>query len=83
MAVKFNTGADSRLNATLLQNLTPSFTEIPVIDITAAPSPDYNARSALAKQIPKASETIGFFYMSNHGKRPQVCVGEASGMRRW
>jgi isopenicillin N synthase-like dioxygenase len=78
MAVKFNTGPDSRLNATLLQNLTPSFTEIPVIDIIAATSPDYNARLALAKQIQKACETIGFFYISNH-RKPQVCVGEANG----
>lgn len=63
----FVTGADKRLNEALLENLTPAFKEIPVIDISAATSPNKEDRIALAKTIRKACETIGFFYVSNHG----------------
>jgi non-haem dioxygenase in morphine synthesis N-terminal len=66
-APKYETGADKRLNETLIQNLTPSFTEIPVIDISRSVSPNIQDRIALAKDIRKVCETVGFFYISNHG----------------
>jgi|SRR5579862_3498886 len=64
---KFVTGAAKRLDQGLLQNLTPSFTEIPVIDISASLSPNLADRIALAKDIRRVCETVGFFYISNHG----------------
>jgi len=67
MVAKYETGADKRLTSTLLENLTPSFKEIPVIDLSAMNSPDLSERVALAKEIRKACENVGFFYISNHG----------------
>jgi hypothetical protein len=64
---KFVTGAASRLNEKLMKSLTPSFTEIPVIDISASMSPNLEDRITLAKEIRKVCETVGFFYISNHG----------------
>lgn len=67
---KFVTGADNRLDKNLLQTLTPSFTEIPVVDISASLSENLADRIALAKDIRKVCETVGFFYISNHGTTP-------------
>jgi isopenicillin N synthase-like dioxygenase len=67
MVAKYETGADKRLTSTLLENLTPSFKEIPVIELSAMNSPDLSERVALAKEIRKACENVGFFYISNHG----------------
>jgi isopenicillin N synthase-like dioxygenase len=74
----FMTGADSRLNDSLLQNLTPAFKEIPVIDISTSTHPQFEDRKALAKIIRKACETIGFFYVSHHGiscQGPKLSLG--------
>jgi hypothetical protein len=64
---KYETGASKRLNNSLLENLTPSFTKIPIIDLTKMTSNILSERIELAKQIRKACETVGFFYISNHG----------------
>ena len=70
MAASFVTGADKRLNETLLKQITPAFTQIPVIDIGRVNSPNLADRVALAKEIRKACEVVGFFYISNHGNPP-------------
>jgi len=44
-----------------------AFEEIPVIDIGAMFGSDADAKLAVARAIRKASETVGFFYIRNHG----------------
>jgi isopenicillin N synthase-like dioxygenase len=43
------------------------FTKIPTIDIAALFGGDAGARHAVAEEIGKACEEIGFFYIRNHG----------------
>jgi isopenicillin N synthase-like dioxygenase len=43
------------------------FTEIPTIDIGALLSADVSRRHAVAQDIGKACEDVGFFYIRNHG----------------
>jgi hypothetical protein len=71
---KYETGADKRLDKTLIENLTPGFQEIPVIDIGASTSPILAHRIELAKTIRKACENVGFFYISNHGTPPPILL---------
>jgi isopenicillin N synthase-like dioxygenase len=44
-----------------------AFEEIPVIDIGAMAGSDVAAKLAVARAIREASETVGFFYIRNHG----------------
>jgi isopenicillin N synthase-like dioxygenase len=43
------------------------FTEIPVIDIGALQGQDPEAFADVSRQIGQACETVGFFYIKNHG----------------
>lgn len=60
MAAKYETGAEKRLDETLIQTLTHPFKEIPVIDISAVDSPELSDRIALAKEIREECEMVGF-----------------------
>lgn len=44
--------------------------QVPVIDVGAIRSSSVSDRQALARQILHVSQTIGFFYISNHGIKP-------------
>jgi len=44
-----------------------AFEEIPVIDIGAMAGGDAAAKLTVARAIREASETVGFFYIRNHG----------------
>lgn len=44
-----------------------AFTEIPVIDIAALSGDDPAAFAATAREIGRAAQTVGFFYIRNHG----------------
>ena len=46
---------------------TAAFEEIPIIDFAAALSDEPGAKSQAAKAIREACETVGFFYIRNHG----------------
>jgi len=48
-----------------------AFEEIPVIDIGAMFGNDVAAKRAVARAIREASETVGFFYIRNHGVSEQ------------
>ena len=45
--------------------------EIPVIDIADIYSDDLQARKAVAEKVREAAQSIGFFYIVNHGIDPQ------------
>ncbi|XXH02467.1 Transcriptional regulator [Hypoxylon texense] len=51
------------------------FVEIPVIDLTDATSPSFEARKKLSKQIYDACVNVGFFYVKNHGVPQEVIDG--------
>ena len=44
-----------------------AFSEIPVIDIGALVGDDPAAKAATVAEIGRACETVGFFYIKNHG----------------
>src|ERR1700740_3560851 len=44
-----------------------AFSSIPVIDISALRGDDLDAAQAAADEIGRACETVGFFYIKNHG----------------
>lgn len=44
-----------------------AFTEIPVIDLAPLYGADRAAREATAREIGNACQTVGFFYIKNHG----------------
>jgi isopenicillin N synthase-like dioxygenase len=46
---------------------TLAFASIPVIDISALSGDDLTAIAATADEIGQAAETVGFFYIKNHG----------------
>ena len=50
-----------------------AFTEIPVIDIAALRGGDAQAKAATVAEIGRACETVGFFYIRNHGV-PQALI---------
>ncbi|KAH6677842.1 hypothetical protein F5X68DRAFT_157090 [Plectosphaerella plurivora] len=50
---------------TPLRDALPS--EIPIIDISGASSPDLATRTAVAARVREAATSSGFFYVSNHG----------------
>ncbi|MEE3288684.1 MAG: 2-oxoglutarate and iron-dependent oxygenase domain-containing protein [Pseudomonadota bacterium] len=67
---KIETGVETRK----VSDLTPGLTsirmtdeEIPVIDLAPMRSDDASGRARLAKEISRACEEIGFFYVKNHG----------------
>ncbi len=45
--------------------------EIPIIDMSGAFG-DFQARSSLASEIKAASQSIGFFYIKNHGISTEI-----------
>jgi isopenicillin N synthase-like dioxygenase len=53
-----------------------AFDEIPVIDFAGMLTGDGQAKSQVVAAIRKASEEIGFFYISNHGI-PQALIDQA------
>jgi isopenicillin N synthase-like dioxygenase len=58
-----------------------AFTSIPVIDIAALRGADRAAMEATAAQIGRACETIGFFYITNHGV-PDALIGRTYAFSR-
>lgn len=52
--------------------MTPSSSQIPVIDISPLRRADRGALSAVAAEVRKAAEEIGFLYLANHGIDPAV-----------
>jgi isopenicillin N synthase-like dioxygenase len=60
---------------------TLSFSAIPVIDISALSGDDSAMIAATADEIGRACETVGFFYISNHGV-PQALIDQAYALAR-
>lgn len=50
----------------------PTFSEIPVVDLSGAFSEDFTTRLKVAKTIAHACENVGFFYIKNHGISEQL-----------
>lgn len=50
----------------------PTFTEIPIVDMTDAFSDEFELRLKVAKNIASACEKVGFFYIKNHGVPQQL-----------
>lgn len=46
--------------------------EIPVIDLSGLYSEHVEDRKSIAREIKKAAENIGFFYIKNHGIKEEV-----------
>ena len=50
-----------------------AFASIPVIDIAALSGTDRAASEAAAREIGAACQTVGFFYIRNHGVPQPAC----------
>ncbi|MDB2389986.1 isopenicillin N synthase family oxygenase [Alphaproteobacteria bacterium] len=58
-----------------------NFKDIPVIDIGKIDSDQ--GREKIAKELVHSAETIGFFYISNHGIPPEICAKAFAASRRF
>lgn len=58
-----------------------AFSEIPVIDIAALAGGDPAAKAATVAEIGRACETVGFFYIKNHGV-PQALIDRTYDLSR-
>ena len=57
----------SGLNARLESPSRTTFERIPIVDVGALRAPDASARRAVAQEIARACEEVGFLYVANHG----------------
>jgi isopenicillin N synthase-like dioxygenase len=57
----------SELNTRLENASRTAFERIPIVDVGALRAPDASARRAVAMEIARACEQVGFFYVANHG----------------
>ena len=73
-------GAPSRGAGAMGAKLLP-FTSIPVIDVSALSGTDQAAFEATAREIGTACETVGFFYIRNHGI-PQALIARTYALSR-
>ena len=55
------------LKSLAVKNVEEATRDIPVIDFAPACAPDSPGLEAVARQVKRASEAVGFFYLAGHG----------------
>jgi isopenicillin N synthase-like dioxygenase len=63
--------------------LTPSFSEIPVVDVSGLLHGDEDRRRAVAAELGRAAREVGFFYVTGTGVAPALYEGLLAAARRF